>query len=247
MRRVRITLGLAVALVALGVSAASALAAEEFSGPEFSASKLTGKGEAPFPLKLKGVSVGPQEFIMKKIRVVCTEATAKGSIPSATSQTFELIVSYKGCTTGPIVIFGKKTEVPMKLKEKGEYTFHYNGFVENEEEIEMKAKFVKCEVDLDSGTIPEKAEEKPTLTYNAVLFSNEAVANANVKAFPSGFQHKVVITNQLKGMEFEEEGGGACEDLELVEGEGGKLSGKILVEVPSGNIEGPETGPPAEA
>jgi hypothetical protein len=242
MRRVRITLGLAGALVVLGVLAVPALAAEEFTGPEFTASKLTGKGEAAFPLKLSGIGVGPQEFIMKKIRVTCLEAKAKGSVPSATSKTFHLEVSYKGCTTGPIVIWGKKTEVGMKLKEKGEYTFHFNGFVESEEEIEMRAQFIKCEVDLDSGTIPEKAEERPTLSYDAVLYHNEEVPTTDTKHFPSEVQKKLLLSDQFKGMEFEEEGGGACEDVELVEGEGGKLSGKILIEVPGGNIAGPETG-----
>jgi hypothetical protein len=238
MRNARIVLGLAVAACVLGVSTASALAVE------FTASKISGKGEATFPLKLRGVGVGPQEFVFKKIHVTCQSAKASGEIPSASSPTIELVVTYKECMTGPIIVFGKRLETPMKFKSKSEYTFHTTGWVENESEVEMKAKYIGCLVDWDSGTYPEKAEEKPENEWTDVLYKNEEVKAENVKKFPSEEQHKLLITNKLAGLEWEEEGGGICEDpeIELAEGEKGRATGSILVEVPGGNIEGPETG-----
>jgi hypothetical protein len=235
MRSVRITLGLAASMLVLGVSAVPAMASGEFM-----ASKVTAGGSAPFPLKLKGAGVGPQEFVFKKIHIVCPTAKVSGTIPSATSKTIALVVSYKGCETGPISVWGHPTyEVPMKFKEKAELTYHFNGYVESEEEIEMQAKYVKCIVDWDEGTIPEKAEEKPEKEYFASTYTAEEFPTEDMKRFPSGFQHKLLITNAFKGMEWEEEGGGVCEDadIELTEGESGKYNGKLMVEVPNGNIE----------
>lgn len=243
MRHVRVVLGLVAAACALGASATTALAAET-TAPEFTASRIAGSGSAAFPLKLKGKGVGPQEFVFKKIHTTCQAAKVTGSVPSAKSKTISLTIAYKECTTGPIVIWGKITEVGMKFLNRSEYTLHFNGFVENEEEVEMKSQYLKCLVSWGSGVIPEKANEKPNLEYGAVLYKNETVPNDNIKHFPSGYQHKLMITNQFKGHELEwaEEGGGACEELELAEGEVGRYNGKLLVEVPSGNIEGPETG-----
>ena len=239
MRNVRAVLGSAAAVCALGAFAAPALALEVSTAPEFAASKITNKGPAEFPLKLRGVGVGPQEFAFKKIHVVCQIAKATGTVPSAVSKTIALVVTYKECVTGPISIWANKTEVPMSFKDKSEYTLHFNGFVENEGEVEMKAKYLKCLVDWGSGVIPEKAEEDPEAEYTAVLYGNEAVKTEDLKHFPTASQHKLMISNQFKGrdMEWEEEGGGACEDSELRESEAGKYTGKLLIEVPGGNIE----------
>lgn len=234
MRSVRITLGLVAAALMLGVSAVPAMASGEFT-----ASKLTGKGSAAFPLKLKGKSVGPQEFIFRKIHIVCQTAKVSGSVPSSPSKTVTLLVKYKDCTTGPIVIWGNKTyEDPMKFKEKAELIYHYNGFVESEEEVEMKAKFLKCEVAWEESVIPERAEERPEAEWSAALYTNESLETEDLRHFPSGVQNKLLITNEFKGLEWAEEGGGLCEDqdIELKEGENGKYIGKLLVEVPNGNI-----------
>jgi hypothetical protein len=231
MRSVRTMIGLAAAVCALGACAAPALAKEESKAPEFTASKPMGKtGNAPFPLALKGEGVGLQEFTFKKVHVTCKAASAKGSIAESPAKTISLTVTYKECTTGPIVIWGKRTEVPMKFKEKPDYTFHYNGYLSNSEEIEMQAKYLKCVVDWDPGTFPEKALEDPTLQYEDVAYANEG--------------SKLLIMNMIKKGEWEEEGGGACEDVELAEGENGKYTGNLLVEVHNGTI---NVGAPAEA
>jgi hypothetical protein len=242
MRNVRIICGLALAACALDRSAASALAATEFT-----ANRLVGKEmQAPPPFKLLGKSVGPQEFVFKKIHVTCEGASAKGEL-TPPSKTLALTVKYTGCMTGPIIVWGKKLETGMKFKGKSEYTYHDTGWVENEEEVEMKAKYLGCLVEWDSGVYPEKADETPEdeeKEWGAVHYKNEALTVENIKKFPLGKQHKLLISNNFKGLEWSELGGGLCEDpeIELAEGEKGKATGKILVEVPGGNLEGPETG-----
>jgi hypothetical protein len=227
MRNVRIILGLAVALCALGMSAASALAAPKNSeAPEFKASKVTKKGPAAFPLKLKGEAVGPQEFTFKKLKVVCEVAKVSGSIPEETSKTLALEVTYKECTSGPLSYGNiKKVDIPIKFKEKGLFTYHYNGWVDDEEEIEMKAKYIGCVLDWESGTIPEKAEEFEEAQYSSATYAPEG--------------SKLLITNAFKKAGWEEEGGGLCEEeIELHEGEQGRYNGSLLVEVPKGGTIG---------
>ncbi|HME04560.1 MAG TPA: hypothetical protein VKG38_16180 [Solirubrobacteraceae bacterium] len=232
MRSARTALGLAFAACALGVLAAPALATET-TAPPFTASKVNGKGEPyPFPLQLKGVSIGLQEFAFGKIRVTCQHAVPKGFINESPAATIHLTVKFHECTTGPVAIWGQKTEVPMTFKEKSEFTYHYNGFVNNEAEVEMKAKYLGCLVDWASGTIPEKALEKPLNEYTIVRYKNE-----------SG---KLLIQNKFNGKEGEwsQLGGGACEnpEFELTEGESAKYTGSLLIEVPKGKLAGPETG-----
>lgn len=226
MRPVRAVLVFAAMVCALGAFAASALAAPPNSeAPLFTASRVSKSGPAPFPLKLKGEALGPQEFTFKALKVVCTSAKVAGTIPEETSKTINLVVTYKECRGGPLS-FGnvKKTTLPMRLKEKGSYTFHYNGWVNSEEEIEMKAKYLGCEVDLDSGIIPEKAEEFEEAQYGSVTYSTS--------------ENKLIVTSALKKQDWEEEGGGLCEeeDVELSEGESGRLDGSLIVEVPKGTI-----------
>ncbi len=226
----RIALGLLVALGALAVAAIGAVSA---SAHEFVATA------SEFPAQLRGESTGEQEFNFNKIRVVCQRANIKGTLDSPTSETLPLAVTYKECTTGPIEVFGKKTEVPMRLKEKAEYTFHVNGWVESGEEIEMRAKFVKCLVNWFSGTYPPSAEEHPEKEFSAATYSNKEVSVPISKRFPLGKQKKVAITNFFKNLEWSEEGGGVCEDedIELLEGEHGKYVGQMLVGVSGGNLE----------
>jgi hypothetical protein len=226
MRNVRIILGLAVALCALGMSAASALAAPKNSeAPAFKATKVSKKGEAPFPLKLKGEGVGPQEFTFKKLKIVCEDAKVSGSIPEETSKTIHLTVTYKECQGGPFS-FGniKKETIEMKFKQKAEFEYHYNGWVDDEEEIEIKANKLNCITAWESGTIPEKAEEYPEAQYGSATYTPEG--------------SKLLITNAFKKAGWEEEGGGLCEEeeFELHEGEQGRANGSLLVEIPKGTI-----------
>jgi hypothetical protein len=221
-RRTRIVCGLAVMACALAGSAASA------SATEFAA---TGKS---FPLKLKGHGVGLQEFRLNKVRIKCGAAKVTGTIAGPTSKTLELVVSYKECTTGNILVWGKRGEVIMHMKEKQSYSYNSNGWVMANESIEMKAQYVKCFVEWFGGGIyPPQAEERPEREYTAAVYTpNE------VEVEPGVFKKTLLISNEFKNLEWSEEGGGFCEDpeLELLEGETGKYTGKFEIEVPKGNL-----------
>lgn len=62
------------------------------------------------------------------------------------------------------------------------------------------------------------------------------MATTKLKPYPSGFQHKLVIANEFKGMNFGIEEAGLCEEFENTEGKGARYDGTLQVEVPGGNI-----------
>ncbi len=241
MKTIRITIG---GLVAASAMVAAALGAATASATIAPLSKfvVSPKLGGALPAKLKGVGVGPQVFVFKKLTVTCQVAKVHGEATSPESETIALIVSYKECSGG-LFSYGniKKVTLPVRFKEKANLVYHYGGFIESNEEVEMITKYLKCITDWDEGTYPEQAEEKPLNLFPAAKYQTEEVPNANEKFYPNGKQKKLLITNEVKsnGIEWEEEGGGACEgeEITLSEGEAGKYNGKLLIEVPNGNVE----------
>ncbi len=227
----------AIAAVAIGAVSASA---ELAPLSKFVATPRIGK---TLPAKVKGEGVGPQVWKFKGLEIVCQRAKVTGEVSSAESETLELTISYKECTGGPVYVGGKGGAVgyPKEhFREKAELTYHYAGWLESAEEVEMVMKGLKCITDWEGETYPEKAEEHPANLYQDAKFQTQEVPNANERLFPSGMQKKILITNEVKGkgLEWEGEGEGVCEEFEFFpEGEKGKYSGKLLVEVPSGNLE----------
>lgn len=239
--RTRITFGLLAAVGALAVAAVGATSAWAGIAPlsKFVATPKIGK---VLPSKIKGEGVGPQEFRFKKYVVICQIAKVHGEVTSAESETLALTVSFKECSGGAFSYGNiKKVTLPVTFREKAQLVYHYAGWLESGEEVEIVTKYLKCVTDWEKGTYPEKAEEKPTLLYPDAQYKTEEVANGNPKLFPSGKQKKLLITNEIKskGLEWEEEEVGACEgeEFELSEGETGKYVGKLMVEIPNGNIE----------
>jgi hypothetical protein len=241
MRTIKITIA---GLAAAGTLAAIALGAATASATIAPLSKfvVSPKLGRTLPVKIKGVGVGPQVFVFKKFTVTCQVAKIHGEATSAESETIALMVTYKECSGG-LFNYGniRKVTLPVRFKEKASLVYHYGGWIESDEEIEMVTKYLKCITDWDEGTYPEQAEEKPLNLFTAATYKTEEVPNANEKLYPNGKQKKLLITNEVKsnGIEWEEEGGGACEgeEITLSEGESGKYFGKLLVEVPNGNVE----------
>jgi hypothetical protein len=241
MRTIKTALG---GLAAVGVLAAAAIGASTASAEiaplsKFVATPKLGQEFVP-GLKIKGVGVGPQEFTFKKLTIVCEAAKAHGEVSTVEAETITLKVSYKKCTAGPLVYgnSGKET-LGARFREEALLTYHYAGWIESGEEVEIATKHLKCVTDWEEGTYPEKAEEKPLNHYPDGKYSTEEVSNENAKLFPGGKQKKLMITNEVKekGLEWEEEGEGPCEEFKFSEGEKGKYEGKLLVEVPNGNLE----------
>ena len=84
--------------------------------------------------------------------------------------------------------------------------------------------------------MPFKAEIKPEEEYSAVLFSSKEVTAENLKKFPTGFQQKLVITNELKNMAYEIEPIGLCEGWEKTEGKIGLDTGGLELETIGGDL-----------
>ncbi|HYM55837.1 MAG TPA: hypothetical protein VES97_10770, partial [Solirubrobacteraceae bacterium] len=107
--------------------------------------------------------------------------------------------------------FGTGTE-EVKLKSFAiDFEFHSNKAAvigEGEGEIKIKKDSTlsipvgkgACTVVIPEQTIPEKAERKPELEYEAASYTTE-FEPAKIKKFPSGFQEKLNIEMEFKKVE----------------------------------------------
>lgn len=238
MRNVRIMSGLATVVCMLAVAAIPA------SAHQFTASAVN----KTFPLKTKGEGLGTQAFKFGKIEVECSVAQDKGTIAESPAPLLKVEVSYKECESHT-KFFGQESNPKIRFKSKVEYVYHPNGFAEvgtegEPESVEVGPGTVEiaiphtggCKVLWPEQTVPVKAVKDPDETYSAAVFSNEEVANEKLKKFPGGFQQKLVIANEFKGMEFAIEEAGLCENFEKTEFKGGKYTGELQVEVGGGNL-----------
>jgi hypothetical protein len=232
MRHVKLSFAMAAATCAFALAATPALA-HEFIG-------TTGH-------KSKGVSTTEQEFKFGVFKITCEKAVAKGpGLKESPSDTFFTEVKYSKCTT-EAKIGGEAFPLKTHFKTPVDFEYHANGYAEVGAEaeegtvtvsggaVEMKVSGIKCIIDWPAQTVPRKAETKPEGEFSALSFSNVAEPTSK-KSFPDGFKHKVSVSNQLKGLEYEYEEGG-CEEFEKTEGKAGSYSGTILQEINGGNLE----------
>jgi hypothetical protein len=246
MRHVKLGFGFASAVCALAIAAAPALA------HEFTASK-TGK--------IHGKSTTEQNFKFGPFKITCEKATAKGTVAAGSTSTLATTVKFAGCTDE--VKFGTKpAHVPTHFLTPLVIAYHANGFVETgseTEEVEGEAVLAggeaeikvytgvlpgeheqsRCTILWPEQTLPLKAVKKPEGEYSAATYSNESTPSSNLKKFPGGFQHSLLVTNALKGIKFEFEGE-PCEEWgkeEGSEGGGGTYFGSFPELLGGGNLE----------
>ncbi len=235
MRRVRITLGLMVAVCAVAFSATAALA------HTFTASIAKKTLSEATPGKLKGGSVGPQAFKFGPIHTTCETAGAKGIVTEEASPTLKVVASYHGCATA-IKVGAEPATLKTRFLAPVEYSFHANGVAEVGTEgeegsvdigsgaAELKIAGIKCLISWPAQTAPMKATAAP-----AALFSNEEVMSTHLKAFPTGFQKKLVISAEFKNMEFSFEEG-QCSEFKVPEAKTGSYKGVLHMELAGGNL-----------
>jgi hypothetical protein len=240
MRRVRITLGLAVAVCAVAFSATAALA------HQFTASIAKKTISEATPAKLKGGSVGPQTFKFGPVHTTCESAGTKGIVTKEASVTLKVVARYRGCATA-IKIGPEPATLKTRFLAPVEYSFHANGFAETGTEgeegsveigsgaAELKITGIKCLISWPAQTVPARAIAKPEEQYSAALFSNEEVANPSLKAFPTGFQKELQISAEFKSMEFVFEEG-ECSEFKQPEAKSGGYKGVLHEEVIGGNL-----------
>lgn len=188
MRRLRITLGLAVGLCVLAV------AAVPVSAHQFTASGYN----KVLPLRTKGLGTGTQLFKLGKIEFECSVAKAKGVVSESPSPVLKVSVKYAECESHT-KFYGQIVYPKIHFKSNVEYLFHENGFAEigaggeptspqiGSGAIEIViAQTGGCRVLWPAQTVPFKAEIKPEEEYSAVLFTNTEVSAENLKKFPPG-------------------------------------------------------------
>jgi hypothetical protein len=251
MRRLRMTFGLAVAAGALAVSAAPAMGLTQFV-----ASRQPKPITETEPGNSIGHSVGVQEFVFGVFHIKCASAGAKGIINKPEFKDFATAVKFGKCLTE--AHFGTFTGGLKTAFNEGKpvfFVYHINGFVElgteSEEgtevsisggEANFKISGKICKISWPAQTVPAGAVKKPESQWSAAVYSNEEVPNESLTKFPSGFQKKLVIADEFKGMEFVyEEGqcvgeGGFEEGAPHTEGKTAKYIGTIRQEVAGGNL-----------
>jgi len=265
MRGFKLAAGAAALTGALAIAAAPAVAAQ------FTAGRVPTPLSEVEPGKTKGVGVGSselgghersQEFKFGAFRIVCAaKASAKtiteGAVSWSTSQVFATEVEFAKCLT-KTTFTGFVTGLSTSFN-KGEpikFVYHVNGFADlgvgatsAEAEVGSGAAAITiankvCKIAWPRQTVPAKATTVPSGEYSSAKFSTtEApVATTQLKKFPSGFQQRLLIANEFKGMEWHyEEGkcvgeGGFEEGAEKEGGKSASFKGSLEEEIGGGNL-----------
>jgi hypothetical protein len=261
MRKTWIGSGILAGLSTLVLAAAPAMA------HQFTASKpgkTTGKQFEPIeipekPAQPEFIPERMQEFRLGKFRILCYTESSRGEIGAA-SETFETVDKYGRCgwypqlnalhigtgtsKTGLKIRYHANGYVELVGNGEGE-SFEYKGIGARETAILFKVNSSKaCNIAIPEQTLPVTAVKNPTGEFLAVTFENQEVETERLKVFPSGFQEKVLFTQEIKAMKFKYVGPETqCANLEEFEkfseeegGGAGVYKGKILMENVSGNL-----------
>jgi hypothetical protein len=232
MRQLRRSVALVAFVCAFALLATSAIA------EEFHASS-TGETRG------KNFEETPQTFKFGSIHITCLKAAEKGEVLAGPKKELFDSVKYGKCSTeaklGANTIF-LKTAFLTPI----DFEYHSNGFAEfggsSESElkliapssVEIKIPSIRCVIEIPPQTIPVKAVKVPEGEYSAVSYFTEEYPTTNKKVFPSGFRKKLVIENELKGINYEYTEG-QCSEFEKTEGKG-QYIGPLLDERVGGDL-----------
>jgi hypothetical protein len=219
MRNLRLVGGLAVAVCIFAVSAAPVMAHQFVASKT---GKTVGKGFEEITVE-KGVTpeFDPekmQEWRLGAFKILCYKAAGTGEVTETTSETFTTTTKYTKCGWYPQK---NSLHVAASFSKTGiQVVYHANGYTEavgngEGEEYEFKkaevletAAYIKvsasklCKIIIPAQTIPVRAIKHPTDPYSSAVFSEVEVEQANLKLFPSGFQKRLVISNEFKKVKF---------------------------------------------
>ena len=251
MRRLRIAIVLAMAACVCATTAATAMGEKVFR-----ATRLPNPISEVEPGKTIGRGVGVQAFKFGPFKIKCEVAKASGIVDKETLKDFSTQVKFSSCLTeAKFGTFLGGIRTNFNERKAIGFVYHINNFAEVGEapegtevtisggEANFKISGKICKINWPSQTVPAKAEKEPEGEFSAAVYSNEEVPNAFPKKFPSGFQTKLLIANEFKGMSYEfEEGqcvgeGGFEEEAKKTEGKTGKYIGTLREEVGGGNLE----------
>jgi hypothetical protein len=265
MKGFKLAAGAAALTGAVAVNAAPAVAAQ------FTASRVPTPLSEAEPGKTKGSGVGSselggqernQEFKFGAFRIVCAakasaKSIAEGAVSWSTSQIFATEVEFTKCLTKATFNgFVSGLSTSFNKGEPIKFVYHVNGFAAlgaglapAEAEVGSGATMITiankiCKIDWPRQTVPAKAATAPGGEYFAAKFSTTEVPTlaTQLKKFPSGFQKRLLIANEFKGMEWHyEEGkclgeGGFEEGAEKEEGKSASYKGSLEEEIGGGNL-----------
>jgi hypothetical protein len=251
MRRLRITIVLAVATCICATTAATAMGQKVFR-----ATRLPSPVSEAEPGKTLGHATSTQEFHFGPFHIKCEKANGKGIVNKETFKDFATQIKFAKCLTE--AHFGNFTGGLKTTFNAGTpvgFIYHINGFAEvgnapegtevtisgGETSIKIAAKI--CKINWPSQTVPAKAVKDPEGEFSAAVYSNQDFPNERLMKFPSGLQRKMNIANEFKGMTYEfEEGqcvgeGGFEEEASKTEGKTASFTGSMREEVVGGNLE----------
>jgi hypothetical protein len=227
----------ALAVAALAFAAVAAAATEppnphRFVGSPSAEPKFTGSGN--------------QEFLLKPFTVTCEKAksTTSGVTPTFPSTTLTAVIKYSGCEAEAVI---GKAEYELKAKFLTPVTinYHANGYVElgaggtikegklegaGPVEIAVHGVF-KCTIDIEAGTYPSSALNKPEGEFEAAKFTNKEETVGKKMTLVK----KLGIANAFSKMPYEIEGE-FCEALPKTEFKNGQYNGALVAEIKKGNL-----------
>jgi hypothetical protein len=251
MRQIRIVCGLALTLCALAITAIPASAAD------FEATRVGAPISEGNPAQTHSAGTG-LEFEFGAFRIQCAKAQGKGTVRGEELQGLATFITFRGCVT--LLKAGTHT-VTVRTSFNGgasvAFVYRPNRVVEVGTEVAEAGS----EVEISGGSSTVSVHQKictinwptqivttttkpPPGEFSAASYENESATNSytatHLQKFPfsinEGKQTKINISNNLKHMEFQYEGG-QCEEFEKTEFERGKFFGTITEEVVGGNLQ----------
>jgi hypothetical protein len=223
---------------------------------EFRASRSPNPITEAETAKTIGNGEGTQEFKFGPFTILCEKAHATGIVNKEYFRDFAIQIKFQKCLTK--AKFGTFTGGLKTSFNEGHaigFVYHQGGVAEVGEapegtevmieggEANFKIRGKICKIDWPAQTVPARAEKDPEEEASAAVYSNEPTANSHLKKFPSGFQTRLKIANEFRGMTYEfEEGqctgeGGFEEGASKEEGKTGRYTGNLLEEVVGGSLE----------
>lgn len=221
----RLICALAAIVASLAICASAALA----TGNEFVASKVGGTGE--FALKGASGTGDEQVFDLAPFTVICAKSHSRGALSEQVNvsqsgtgfRVLEDTVTPSTCAA-ELAVEGHELSFPARFATA--LQLRYFGEISEPSisaPVTIEVRPLHCTIEIEPG---ERFSETR-------IFAGEVITTTKLHAFPSGFQRKLKLHNDM--IELPYSFGGNC--ASLPSGAFGIYEGAFSLEVPNGNVE----------
>lgn len=227
MRKLVLFLAASAACFAAATAAASATTSQFVASAGSETGALATKGAAG--------TAGHVELELPPFTIECAQARTQGSVVDQATSLTDAVKPSRCTTEGE---FGGEP-VPVAAKFENALALEYSATSEGAKlpagtTIDIKA--IKCLIHIEPSELrnayeafdPETGEVEPESA-----FANESTPTTKLGPFPTGFQRRISIDNDQRGISYGFSG--SCGDLP--EGDEGAFKGALFDEVPKGNLE----------